>query len=438
MNTFWSFLQKRENIVLSMLRFRTIDSKEPLFEAVYKVEKIIDQLSDVQILHPLDAKVSDETKKIILKLCFPLENNMCNHWDTDVSVFILEEKDKSYKYLYVQYFDNASKVVAISILSKFLHIRLFKKILFFLTDSNSVNILNDFSKAPFTASSYSIICSPPAPEYGCPYDVSQKSEIASLHQFFYKNYPPFYAAWIIVFLLSNLRIFVTSSSSSKITQTVLSILSLFYPLTSFCQVKSLIYHDNENEISQISGPCVIGIPSLLLPYTTKLITKNDVILNCDEPNLCCELQPKFNHSLYLKIQGFQSTITSATMHIQPGFPSSLIVQHHCDFIASYIVDTFGLTSKDYEQIANHASKVITSGGNNAENALANSKLLKELIEKTDKGDKEIQDLFWAAEKKKNDLHKAMELSSTATRGAAMPLSQGAQKRSKTFLGLFKN
>ena len=120
-----------------------------LFEAVYKVERLMDKVFDVQILHPLDGQISEDTKQMILKYCFPLGNNMCNHWDDQLSVYIIQEKNQPVKYLYIQIYQSASKIVEICLLSKFLHIRLISKIFYFLNESNSVNVLSLFANIPF-------------------------------------------------------------------------------------------------------------------------------------------------------------------------------------------------------------------------------------------------------------------------------------------------
>ena len=420
-----------------MINFRSVDSSDFLFEAVYKVERLMDKVFDVQILHPLDGQISEDRKQMILKYCFPLGNNMCNHWDDQLSVYIIQEKDQPVKYLYIQIYQSASKIVEICLLSKFLHIRLISKIFYFLNESNSVNVLSLFANAPFEKTNYDIICPSPSSEYICPYALSPRSEIASLHQYFVKYYPPFYAAWIMAFLLSNQRILVISSHTSRITQTIMSILSFFYPINSVCTVKSLICNGEEKEIPHITGPCIIGIPSIIIPIMHKMIQKTDVILNCDEPNLSCDELPKFNQTLYQKIESFHSSVCSLTKHMQPGFPSSLILQQFNDFFISFLMDTYGVPSKDPASFSAPINKLKSSSANTVEALVAKSPAVKELFEKTEKGDKEVKDLFWNQTEQKNDLQRALALTSGAySRGQSIP-NGTLGKRAKTLLTIFK-
>ena len=415
-----------------MINFRGVDSSELLFESVYKVEKLMDKVFDVQKLHPLDGQISEDTKKLILKYCFPLGNNMCNYWDDQLSVYIIQEKGQPVKYLYIQIYQSASKIVEICLISKFLHIRLISKIFYFLNESNSVNVLSLFANIPFKQGFYDIVCPPPSTDYACPYVLSPRSEIASLHQNFLKYYPPFYAAWIMAFLLSNQRILVISSHTSRITQTIMSILSFFYPINNVCTVKSLICDSEEKDISNIKGPCIIGLPSIMIPIVHKSILKTDVKLNCDEPNLSCEDPPKFNQTLSQKIESFHSSVCTLTKYMQPGFPSSLILQQFNEFFISFLMDTFGVPSKDSATISASIAKAKSSNANSVEALVSKSMGVQELLEKTDKADPEVMDLLWN-KKELNDLQKALALNSGGhNRNQSIPNVQ--PKRSRT---LFK-
>ena len=70
-----------------MFNFRSPSSTEPLFEAAYKVEKIMDVISEIQILHPTEPhEIPEDIKKVVLDHSFPLQEKSCCNMDDDIAV----------------------------------------------------------------------------------------------------------------------------------------------------------------------------------------------------------------------------------------------------------------------------------------------------------------------------------------------------------------
>ena len=428
---FRPFVQSLETIDDSekkMMKFRTPETKEPLYEGVYKVERVMTEISEVQVLHSSDEKLSEDLAKRIKELSFPLEHSGCTHWDKSVSVHILELAGKPLKYLYIRYFDQNQKIVAISILSEFLHIRLIEKIFSFLDDSKNVEILKAFSNPLFKHSYYEVTCESPISDYVVPYGLSGRSEIASLHQFFLANYPPSYAATIAAMIASDVRVLVVGSSTAKITQTILAIISLFYPVLNPAKVSSLIR--NEDELSAFSGASIIGVHTTLLTKINRLIKPNDCIFNIDDPYLSCEAPPQFSLGVYAKIIDFHNAIMILTSSLKPAFPAKIVLRQTTGFLLSLIGVSYSINPRDINSVKARVDKMKESG-EAPENKLAKSMFMKEFIEKCEKKEKEFA-LFYEEPVTDTGLIKKLGISG----GTQLQKPTYAPKRAKTFLGIF--
>jgi hypothetical protein len=415
-------------IYIKMLKFRTPETKEPLFEAVYRVERFNAKISAVEVLYPIETKIDEKMSKIVISCAFPLENNACTYKDKLITVHVVENHGNPRQYLYIKYFFQSQKIVVIAILSEFLHIRLFEKMFTFVTDSNIVDVLSVFSNPEFKYESYEVTCESDHPDYVITDGISMRSEIANFHLFFLTYYPPAYAATIVAMLVSNIRVFVVGSSTAKITQTIFAIISFFYPVVDPVKVISLIR--NENEVSMVSGSSIIGVHTTMLTKVSKLLMKEDLIFNIDDPYITCEAPPKFSTGVLMKIHEFQHNIKTLTKIMKPAFPAKLILRQTTGFLLSLIGVTYSINPRDVESVKTKTQK-FQGNGANLEYTLAKSMFMKEFIEKSESKEKEFELFF---EVPCNDIGFIKKLGISV--GSTVLKTEIPHKKSKTFLGIF--
>lgn len=372
-----------------MFVFRKEDSSDLLFEAVFLIEKSENTISDVNVVFPETDNYSVQFKSIIKNCAFPLMDNQAITWDTDMTVhFIKDEKNTQY-YVYTQYYNLHSKYLSISIITKYHHFRLFSALFSTMTSQVEKQFYKKASNIKFKQEGFDI--KPKKDEMNLSMGVSATSEINYLQSFFLSNYPPHLIGTLISLICVGVRIFVISSSTSKVTQTVFSIATFFYPI-----IASEIFHPllTHNEIANAFKfhEGVIGINTISFLSIVDQLGQNDAVFNCDDVYIACQHPPRYKSWLNSEIASFASNIRNATMHYSPAFPSSNVRSMVAEFFLTYITKLLG-SSKNPDALQAEFKKYSTNG-DKLENCVCRSPVIKEFMRLTKSRDEQVMSVFW--------------------------------------------
>lgn len=371
-----------------MFVFRGEGSKELLFDAVFLVEKSGNTVSDVDVVFPDHDDYSAHFKNLIKTCAFPLIDSQGITWDTDMTVHFIRDHNGNQYYIYTQYYILTSKYLTISFITKYHHFRLFSALFSTITSQVEKRFYRKASKIKFKLEDFDI--KPKKDEMNLSMGVSPASEIAYLHYFFLSNYPPALIGTLISLICAGRRIFVVSSSTSKITQTVFAIASFFYPVVSAETFYPLLVHDNVASAFKIYEG-VVGIHSTSFLSISEQIETVDVVFNCDDIYISCQRPPKYKSWLNTEIASFAQSIRNATMNYSPAFPSNIVKTMISEFLILYLTKLFGCPRNPDAILGDF--KRYSSNGDRLEHIACRTPIIKEFMRMA-KNREEVMEVFW--------------------------------------------
>lgn len=416
-----------------MFFFRDENSKDLLFEAVFLVERTDKGISGFNMVFPETDTFLTHIKEQVKRLSFPLVEDQGITWDPEMTVNLIPSENIHY-YLYTKYYTQQTKFIAVAILSRYHHFRLFKSLFSTITSQIPKTFYQDSSKIEFEKTTYEIRPKKQVNDLNLNMDVSPLSEIAYLQSYFLANYPPTIIGSLMPLVCAGCRIFVVSSNTTKITQTVFAIASFFYPIVANDVFYPLIAHQNISTLSKLHEG-VIGIHSLTFLAIQDRILQADIIFNLDDVYISSGQPPKFKSWLNVQISEFAQTVRNVTKNYEPAFPAYNIRCLITDFFTNFLAKILN-TTKVTETIMIELKRY-SGSGSNLENYVAKSPIIKQLYRLTREKNKQVQDLIWDLPIDVSSYQRNLVQKNEETPKAGMPQTRDPQRRGKSFISFRK-
>lgn len=256
--------------------------------------------------------------------------------DIEQETYIVAVKDINEQRYYCYIFcknnlkDDGKSIFLLSIISKYLQPHLLNWAVEVVGKTGCFELFEELKNSKFENNGYDVYLNIKS-EYNCPYyanhDLTTQGEYGKLLEKFIRNFSPVYIPIILNYLMHDSKIIVLSSSCSRISEVVLSILSFLYPFGNN-EIAINFFPLRRNsflEFQSMKGPCIFGVHSTMVNQLTKLIEcikDSFIIFNIDnvyihEVNSARqETSPKLSE-IILK---YQSDLTNIIYSSVPAFP----------------------------------------------------------------------------------------------------------------------
>lgn len=239
-------------------------------------------------------------------------------------------------------------ILIIAIESKYLHPSTFKSILMHtLNHLPYAEILIDELESYIKPT---ISVHPDKIEFvGLPFDISPSAELGRFHHFIFSSFKINQVLNILLFLLCDASILVTSVSTTQLSIGCFTLLSLLYPIQWPNFVISVL-PEHLLEIGSSPVPYIIGVPINLIGQTQEHGCDPEVFLNLDFAHVSCQKNLKIGSKYAALIKTIESLIENEieTYRTNMIFPAYKIQIYLWKFITGVVMIAAGITQEDLD------------------------------------------------------------------------------------------
>jgi hypothetical protein len=286
----------------------------------------------------------------IIDFSCPIEFRNLSIWN---GLFFINVLENPIRFVYVLGISDGVLKSAYCIVSQYLHIQFFQKLITELhTDEKRGIQLGKLCHSHRVIKSGHGHWIEPIVELESFHSIglSSYSELAFYWDHLITHFPPYLLGTVLVYLLLDSKIIVISGSLSDLSLSIFAMAQMLYPIqqdTFLFPVQLVGHHDPT--IQERSGPWIYGIHASAQNFLQNLKPHRYVVVNADVPYLCVTGLDLLSPPIINLIHEFHEVIQNFVAMKTPGFPMDGIFHAIRTLVLKTIEYAIGRSS-DYETI----------------------------------------------------------------------------------------